>query len=99
MDDVSSVVEDWLSGWKLAINHSEKIEPIRSGNAKSRLRMIYLYEKNKHRPYFAKIVFQKDGEKEKTFAYIGRIGFANLNQDDIIIDWRAPISELYYNSK
>ncbi len=62
-------------------------------------RMIYLYEKNKHRPYFAKIVFQKDGEKEKTFAYIGRIGFANLNQDDIIIDWRAPISELYYNSK
>lgn len=44
MDDVSSVVEDWLSGWKLSINHSEKIEPFRSGNAKSRLRMLYLYD-------------------------------------------------------
>lgn len=44
MDDVSSVVEDWISGWKLAINHSEKIKPIRSGNVKSRLRMIYLYD-------------------------------------------------------
>lgn len=44
MDDVASVVEDWISGWKLAINHSEKIEPIRSGNVKSRLRMLYLYD-------------------------------------------------------
>ena len=62
-------------------------------------RMIFLYEKNKQKPYFAKLHFQQNGIPEKTVAYIGRIGFANLNDEDIIVDWRAPISELYYNSK
>ncbi len=60
-------------------------------------RQIYLYEKNKKQPYFAKIIFE--GDDEPIVAYIGRIGFADLNEDDIIVDWRAPISELYYNSK
>ena len=60
-------------------------------------RQIYLYEKNKGQPYFAKIIFQ--GRDGPVVAYIGRIGFADLNDDDIIVDWRAPISELYYNSK
>lgn len=60
-------------------------------------RQIYLYERNKCKPYFAKIIFE--GSDETTIAYIGRIGFADLNDDDIIVDWRAPISELYYNSK
>ncbi len=61
-------------------------------------RQIYQYEKNKLRPYFAKIIFCKDDQIEPEIVYIGRIGFANLD-DDIIIDWRAPISDLYYNSR
>ena len=62
-------------------------------------RRKYQYDKNKTRPYFAKIMFTKDGDKNATTAYIGRIGFASLDDEDIIIDWRAPISDLYYNSK
>ena len=62
-------------------------------------RRKYQFDKNKSRPYFAKIVFKKEGEDKTTTAYIGRIGFASLNNEDIIIDWRAPISDLYYNSK
>lgn len=44
MDDVANMVESWLGDWKSHFNLSDKIEPIRSGNAKSRLRMIYLYD-------------------------------------------------------
>lgn len=61
-------------------------------------RMIEQYDKNKNKSYFAKIIFKPTNEKE-TVAYIGRIGFANLSDEDIIVDWRAPISELYYNGK
>lgn len=61
--------------------------------------MLAQYIKNKQKPYFAKIIFKQDNSESNTTAYIGRIGFANLNNDDIIIDWRAPIAELYYNSK
>ncbi len=62
-------------------------------------RRKYQFDKNKLRPYFAKIVFEKEGDLKPTTAYIGRIGFAGLDNEDIIIDWRAPISDLYYNSK
>ena len=44
MDNTAHVVETWLSNWKVNLNPSVKIKPIRSGNMKSRLRMIYLYD-------------------------------------------------------
>lgn len=48
-------------------------------------------------PYFAKICFQFDGEEEPEDFYIGRFGFADKYGEQLIYDWRAPISSLYYD--
>lgn len=49
-------------------------------------------------PWFARISFLEDGETSTDDYYIG---IGNLNDDDgnvLIVDWRADISSLYYDS-
>ena len=51
-------------------------------------------------PYFGKIIYREDSSDKDTVLYIGKKGIADFEQDEIlVIDWRAPISEVYYNSK
>ena len=52
-------------------------------------------EESKETPYFARIDFQ--GEKLET-CYIGKYGVSDYDNNIITIDWRAPISTLYYDS-
>lgn len=52
-------------------------------------------EESKETPYFARIDFQ--GEKQET-CYIGKYGVSDYDNNIITIDWRAPISTLYYDS-
>ena len=68
--------------------------------------MIYLGAKKlkdlkqiKKKPYFARIDFKaEDEEKEKL--YIGKLSIIDSKtQKPIIIDWRAPISNLYYDGR
>lgn len=51
----------------------------------------------KETPYFSKIVFQFEEEDEAENFYIGRYGFADRYGEQLIYDWRAPISSLYYD--
>ena len=51
----------------------------------------------KQTPYFSKISFQFDEEEESEDFYIGRYGFADRYGEQLIYDWRAPISSLYYD--
>lgn len=51
----------------------------------------------KDTPYFSKIAFQFDEEEEAENFYIGRYGFADRYGEQLIYDWRAPISSLYYD--
>ena len=68
--------------------------------------MLYLGDKKlrdlKHtrkKPYFARIDFKADGE-EKDKLYIGKLSIIDSQtQEPIIIDWRAPISNLYYDGR
>ncbi|MGM0215413.1 HelD family protein [Enterococcus sp. AZ109] len=48
-------------------------------------------------PYFAKVGFCYEGEKEQEPFYIGRYGLADEFGEQLIYDWRAPISSLYYD--
>lgn len=52
-------------------------------------------------PYFAKLVFEDCDDGEKFNGYIGRlsVGELNTNDDNKVVDWRAPISDLYYNGR
>ena len=52
-------------------------------------------EKAKNTPYFARIDFQG---KNKDICYIGKLGVSDYDNNIITVDWRAPISSLYYDS-
>lgn len=79
MDEVSRLTIDWVSTWK-----QEKIEPIRSGNIKARLRMIYLYDLAKK---VGGIVMGTDNFTE----YL--LGFSTIG-GDALFDYN-PIQELW----
>lgn len=53
-------------------------------------------EKAKNTPYFARIDFETKSNKEK--CYIGKLGVQDYDNNIITVDWRAPISSLYYDS-
>lgn len=53
-------------------------------------------EKIKESPYFARIDFVYDGEEEAETYYIGRFGFTH-HKENLIFDWRAPISGMFYD--
>ncbi len=48
-------------------------------------------------PYFGKVVFQENGKQAKKF-YIGIYSLMK-NYLPAVIDWRAPVSSLYYESE
>lgn len=50
-------------------------------------------------PYFAKVVLQfkpTDAPKE---LYIGNAGIADENYKRLVVDWRSPVAETYYNQE
>ena len=52
-------------------------------------------------PYFAKLVFEDSDDGEKFNGYIGRLSIGEVGSpdDSKIVDWRAPIADLYYNGR
>lgn len=57
---------------------------------------IQTMERLKNKPYFARIDFENSKIKEK--CYIGKVGVQDYDNNIITVDWRAPISSLYYDS-
>lgn len=56
-------------------------------------------KKIKNKPYFARIDFTPESEAKEQL-YIGKLSVLDSNtQKPIIIDWRAPISNLYYDGR
>lgn len=63
-------------------------------------RILSNLKKNIDSPYFAKIEYQDDNEKKLETLYIGKVGFTSMDgENEYVIDWRAPISQVYYNGK
>ncbi|MDR0690549.1 MAG: AAA family ATPase, partial [Streptococcaceae bacterium] len=48
-------------------------------------------------PYFGRIDLEFENENEMATFYLGVNSFRTLEDEDRVIDWRAPIAELYYN--
>ena len=53
-------------------------------------------EKAKQSPYFARIDFESKNNFDR--CYIGKKGVMDYDNNVITVDWRAPISSLYYDS-
>ncbi len=52
------------------------------------------------KPYFARVDFQENGSDRIENLYIGKMSLArDEDQEIIIVDWRAPIANLYYEGR
>ena len=54
-------------------------------------------EKLLQSPYFAKISLQFEGEDQTEDYYIGRAAISENGYDQLVVDWRSPVAEVYYN--
>lgn len=58
---------------------------------------LHNYNEAYHKPYFARIDF-REYKKDRESFYIGKFGIGDIeNGDEKVIDWRAPIADLYYS--
>ena len=62
---------------------------------------LAILKRHAKEPYFAKLVFEDVKDKERFNGYIGRLSIGDINSptDEKIVDWRAPIADLYYNGR
>lgn len=62
---------------------------------------LAILKRHSSEPYFAKLIFQDNDDGESFNGYIGRLSIGEINSkdDNKIVDWRAPISDLYYNGR
>ncbi|WP_175988086.1 RNA polymerase recycling motor HelD [Bacillus sp. Marseille-Q1617] len=57
-------------------------------------------QKAKNKPYFARIDFKNEGSDRTEKHYIGKTSlYQRENQEQIIVDWRSPIANLYYEGR
>lgn len=48
-------------------------------------------------PYFAKVVLQFKPNEDPKELYIGTAGVSDEDYQRMVVDWRSPVSEVYYN--
>lgn len=51
------------------------------------------------KPYFGRIDYQEEESNQKESLYIGKNGIFQDKTEIIIVDWRAPVSALYYENE
>lgn len=55
---------------------------------------------SRRKPYFARLDLLREGLEEKESLYIGKTSlYSRENQEQIIVDWRSPIANLYYEGR
>ncbi|CAG9622048.1 RNA polymerase recycling motor HelD [Sutcliffiella rhizosphaerae] len=53
-----------------------------------------------HKPYFARVDYKRKGKDSEEILYFGKASlFDRETQDPIIVDWRSPIANLYYDGR
>ena len=55
-------------------------------------------QKAVNKPYFGRIIFYDETLKKEESLYIGRGGIAKDTTHQMVIDWRAPIANAYYEN-
>ncbi|MFC3039854.1 RNA polymerase recycling motor HelD [Virgibacillus xinjiangensis] len=54
----------------------------------------------KHKPYFGRVDFDRDGAHQTETYYIGKVSlYRRDNQEPVIVDWRSPIANIYYDGR
>lgn len=55
------------------------------------------YERMKESPYFARIDFREDGERNPESFYIGISNLIRASYEFLVYDWRAPVCGMFYD--
>lgn len=55
-------------------------------------------EKAMNKPYFGRIIFQDKNLHKKESLYIGKGGIAKDTTHWMVVDWRAPVANVYYEN-
>lgn len=55
-------------------------------------------ERAKHKPYFGRIVFWDETLGKEESLYIGKGGISKDNTNWLVVDWRAPVANAYYEN-
>ena len=79
-----------------AMSHSIDQYNIEQDAAKEKLARVKRLLKA---PYFARVRLQFDPEEEPEDYYIGSAGVSENAYEHLVIDWRSPIAETYYNQE
>ena len=109
LERVNNLIDKQLEHDKLQLEHymeEIKIIPDDDENKFSMTeKWIDLYlasiaslKRHKDKPYFARIDFKDETMKNKDQLYIGKLSMIDDNNDCVVIDWRTPIANLYYDS-
>lgn len=70
-----------------ALNQSQQVDAEKLSNI----------ELLKPQPYFAKVTLQFKPGAEAKEIYIGNAGISDESYHRLIVDWRSPVAEVYYN--
>ena len=64
---------------------------------KQRIRNLKLI---RPKPYFARVDFVENGTEKRDAFYLGKTFVTDhQNLEQVVIDWRAPIADLYYEGR
>ncbi|MCP1158311.1 MULTISPECIES: RNA polymerase recycling motor HelD [Bacillus] len=93
LDEPDDVIETFTSIKQQAELLSER------ERTKSQLdRQLSTLAKIKNSPYFGRIDFHEEGEKEEDVIYLGISSLMDEEDENFLVyDWRAPISSMYYD--
>lgn len=93
-EDLADLMETYdakeAEGLALWNNATAKLNAYQHGMAR--------LEKARKKPYFGRIDFQDPRLSFLESYYIGRVGISNEKAEPVVLDWRAPISSVYYEN-
>lgn len=99
LKNILNKYEEYIDDTKLELKNIHKL--YNQDEAKERehrlKNRLYSLEANVDKPYFARIDFDNENGVED-ICYIGKVGVSNYDNEVVVVDWRAPISSLYYDS-
>jgi len=55
-------------------------------------------KKAKNKPYFGRIVFHDEALDKEESLYIGKGGISSDSTHQVVVDWRAPVANTYYEN-
>ena len=98
----AKVLEEELHSMQEDFDESDKEQQVLWHNADSRFqevkREIQRAGQMTKKPYFGRIDFAFPEQSKREAYYIGRNGISSSPSEQVVIDWRAPIASVYYES-